>query len=576
MGYADGATFGSCAAALWHGLRLDSVTDCYILVLPFFVAVIGTFFSGFPLRKVLKPYYWIVAVLMALLFIADIVLYHFWGAKLDAADLIYAQSPKDMLASVSWLSIVAGVVVIALFIWHYYRRLCHATIQVCDKWKNWRWPLFTIPLAGLLFLGMRGGVSESTANPSYAYFSKYQFCNHSALNPLFNMLHSLTKTEDLANQFVFMPEEEVSAMLEPCFETDEEVSLQLLNTGRPDILLIVWEGGGWDMVMNDSVGPNITRFSREGVLFTNCYANNFRTDRGLVSLLNGWMGLPTTSLMKMNDKCRALPSLARQLRQGGYDTRFVYGGDIDFTNMRGYLHETGFLTALGSEHFADAKHLSNWGAPDAYTLLPEVVTVGNTPWFSVVLTLSSHEPWEVPMRRLADNRKNSFVYADSCIGVLVDALRVLPIWNNLLVIIVPDHGVSLSSSQSTSDPRVSHIPMVWLGGAVKEPCVVDAMMNQSDLAMTLLSQLAAADSSFRFESRFPFSRNVLSPSYKGNYHFVMHSFKNGCNLIDSTGITRIDCLDNSSVSNSGEESVSRERFARALLQYIYKKTSELK
>ena len=575
MGYADGAPFGRCIAALWHGLRLDSVTAAYILVIPLLVMIVSCFFKHFPLRNVLKPYCIVIGTIMALVFAADLVLYHFWGAKIDAADLFYAAKPKDMLASVKWWTIPIGIAAIALLAFHYCRRLLHAfsciknkkVVTVLNPVQS-RWlALIFLPLAGLVFLGMRGGISESTANPSYAYFSKYPFCNHSALNPLFNMMHSMFKTENLANEFVFMPDDEAQRIAAPLFVSDAGISDSLLVVERPDILLIVWESAGWNMVMNDSVAPNLMRYSCEGVCFSNCYADNFRTDRGLVSLLSGWMGLPTTSLMKMNDKCRKLPGLAKTLHSNGYATRFVYGGDIDFTNMRGYLLETGFDDVSGSEAFPQSRHKSSWGAPDECTLLPWVVAdeTHHSPCFTTLLTLSSHEPWQVPIRRLADDRKNTFAYTDSCLGVMLDSLRMMPQWDNLLVIIVPDHGVAMNSSQSTSDPSVAHIPMVWTGGAVTKHSDIDIMMMQSDLPATLLAQLGIDSHEFFF------SRNVLSPHFAERYLFALHCFKNGCNLFDSTGVIRFDCADR----KCSPEGSDKEQHIQALIQYIYQRTAKL-
>ncbi|MBR3529135.1 MAG: LTA synthase family protein [Bacteroidales bacterium] len=568
IAHADGAPFGSCLAVLWHGLRLDSVAASYLLIVPVVVLLVSCFVKRMDLRRVLRPYYWIAAVLMGVLFVADVVLYAFWGAKIDANDLMYAAKPKDMLASVTWWSIVLGVLVIALICWHYYRRLRHATPEelgpLCNRWLS----LLFVPLFGLVFLGMRGSISQSTANPSYAYFSTHAFCNHAALNPLFNMLHSLFKVEDLDREFDFAPREEVEASIAPLFAYDGAITDTLLNTQRPDVMLIIWEGGGWEMVMNDSVSPNLQQLSREGVFFTHCQANSFRTDRGVVSVLNGWQGLPTTSLMKMTDKCRKLPSLASALAAEGYRTRFVYGGDIDFTNMRCYLSETGFTSVMGSEDFPESRRLSNWGAPDAYTLVPQSFDFAS-PSFNVVLTLSSHEPWEAPMHRLADPRQNAFAYADSCIGAFVDSLRTLPQWDNLLVIIVPDHGIPSFSGQSTGDPLVAHVPMVWVGGAVRAPRQVDVLMSQNDLAATLLAQMGID------ASPFILSRNVLSPSYNSRRHFALHTFKNGCNLIDSTGITRFDCIDRKATAIQGNPASDHETFVKQLLQYIYQRTAAL-
>lgn len=573
MGHADGASFGSCVAVLWHGLHLDSVTACYILLVPLIVVLISGFFRNFALRKVLMPYYVIIGVLMALVFAIDTILYYYWGAKFDAAELFYAANPSEIFINLKVWVVIVAVLALGALSFHYCRRLAHATTAKVGKLKN-RWSLLMLLLvAGLLFLGMRGSVTQSTANPSYAYFSRYSFCNHSALNPVFNLMHSMFKTQDLTKEFDIMPIDEAESIVAPCYETDGEIIDTLLNCQRPDILMIIWEGGGSQMVMNDSVGPNLMRCSREGVNFNNCYANSFRTDRGIVSLLSGWVALPTTSLIKMNDKCQRFPGIAETLHDNGYATRFIYGGDVDFTNMRGYLHEVGFERVGGNEEFPGSRRLSPWGAPDAYLMLPSVLQYNvsdTTPRFDVMLTISSHDPWQVPMQRLKDERLNAFCYTDSCLGVLLDSLRQSPEWKKLLVIIVPDHGVPFSTAQATGSPAVAKIPLIMTGGAVRGHRDLSPIMNQTDIAATLFAQMGIDAKGFIF------SRNVLSPSYSNRYRFAFHSFKNGINLFDDDNtILQLDCTDVSVNAVNGEATSDKVRFMKALLQYIYQKSGEL-
>ena len=564
IGLADGAPFGSCVAALWHGLRLDSVTACYLLLLPAVAILISFFVKKFPLRKVLKPYYIIVAALLSLIFVADTVLYLFWGAKLDANDLMYAAKPKDMLASLPVWAIVLAVAVVLAVAYHYTRRLLHATPEQTSLSRSRWYSLVMLPLFGLLVLGMRGGVSESTANPSYAYFSSHPFCNHAALNPTFNMLHSLFKVQDIGSEFQGRSDDEVAMLLSGVFDADGTITDTLLNTTRPNVLLLIWESGGSGMVMNDSVGPNIMALSREGVCFSNCYANNFRTDRGLVSVLNGWLGLPTTSLMKRTDLCRNLPSIAQMLRAEGYATSFTYGGDIDFTNMRLYLSETGFDEVRGSGWFPRSQYESAWGVPDHYLLTPRLLP-GNGPFFAAALTLSSHEPWDVPMHRLSEAKPNAFAYTDSCIGAFVSYLKTTPLWDSLLVIVVPDHGIPYGDVHSTSDVRAARIPMVWVGGAVRRPCEIDCLMSQSDLAATLLAQLGLDTRSFVF------SRNVLALNYSSRKQFAMHAYKNGANIVMPDGVYTYDCIDRS----LAPADTSVQAFTEALLQHLYQTTARL-
>ena len=562
---AAGAPLGECLASLWHGLRLDSVMACYLLLLPALFTLTSFFFRRFALRSLLTPYYLLAALVMGIIFVADTILYLSWGAKLDANDLMYAASPVEMLASLPWWAVVVALLVVTAVVWHYVRRLRHATPARLAAPRS-RWMALTmLPVFGLLFLGMRGGTSESTANPSFAYFSRYPYCNHAALNPTFNMLHSLFKAQNLEHEFETMDEAEVDALLANAFLYDGNIADTLLRIPRPNVLIIAWESGGSGMVMNDSVGPRTMALAREGVYFTNCIANNFRTDRGLVSLFSGWQGLPTSSLMKRTDLCSHLPSVAAALRDEGYATCYTYGGDINFTNKRLYLTETGFTAVRSDEWFPSRMATTSWGVPDGLTLRPSAVLPQERPFLAVAQTLSSHEPWDVPMQRLADAKQNAFAYTDSCIGALVDSLRLLPLWDSLLVIIVPDHGVTFGDYRSSSCPEVAHIPLIWVGGALRGPREIEVLMNQSDMAATLLAQMGVD------ARQLVFSRNVLSPSYGDRPRFAMHAYKNGLNLFTPDGISTYDCIDRTLTPADP----MRQRFVEALLQRVYKASAAL-
>lgn len=564
MSMADGAAFLSCVASLWHGLRLDIATSCYLIILPVVVLLISYFFNKFPLRKVLTPYYVIVAIVLVLIFVADTILYSFWGAKLDANDLIYAAKPKDMLASLPLWATILAFIVVAFFSWAYLWILRRVTPTTLSSRPNKLPMLFYILIAGLVFLGMRGGISESTANPSYAYFSKYPFCNHAALNPAFNIFHSLFKVQDLSKEYDKLSEEQVDTLLGDSFVPDSTLTDTLLRVEKPNILLIIWEGAGTGMVGSDTVAPNLHRFIKEGVYYSNCHANSYRTDRGLISVLSGWLGLPTTTLMKRPDLCRKLPSIASSLKKEGYHTSITYGGDIDFTNMRLYFSETGFTNVKGGDAFPSSQRTGSWGVPDHFLLTPELIPA-ERPFLSAALTLSSHEPWEVPMHRLDDYRRNAFSYTDSCIGILINKLKSSPLWDSLLVIIVPDHGIPFQEGMSTSNVEVSHIPMLWIGGALRKHRTIDCLMSQSDLAATLLSQMKLS------ANNFPFSRNVLGCLYSSRQQFAMHSDKNRLNLILPKDCFFYDCVSGTLQPKDDNQLL----FVQALLQRLYQTTAAL-
>lgn len=565
--YADGVTFKDILLVLWHGLRLDSVATSYLMIVPLLMMAVALWLRRVNLRKMLTWWFVLASLIVTIAFLADAILYNYWGSKLDAADFIYAKNPKDMLASLSFGLVLLAIVAIALLTSGQVALLRWSTPKMMHKVKKkWLGTVVIVLLLGVNFIGMRGGVQESTANPSYVYFSQKQFLNHAALNPAFNVLHSMTKSEDLANEFVFYSSEMLEQMTAGVYDSYPDIADTLLNTQRPNIILVIWEGGGDLMTANDSVAPFFAKLKSEGVYFSQCYANNFRTDRGLVSILNGWPGLPTTSVMKMSGRCKHLPSIAKHLDSEGYHSAFYYGGDIDFTNMRGYLFETGYYHVKGGEDYAWAPNQSKWGADDEYLLTLNPNVLPGAPFFATYLTLSSHEPWVVPYRRLVDDKANSFAYTDSCLYTFVQNLKLRGLWDDLLMIVVPDHGVAYGDAYTYS-VETARIPILWLGGAVKSPKEVDKLMNQSDLAATLMAQMG-------LDARdFVFSRNVLSANYQPS--LILHAYKNGVNLIDTCGSTRFDIVNGEVVSAEKLHRPNATADIKALLQRIYSTTSEL-
>ena len=99
-------------------------------------------------------------------------------------------------------------------------------------------------------------------------------------------------------------------------KTDGDSIVRLLNTDRPNILLILMEGFGGVFMEPlggiPDVAPHLNRYAEEGIFFTNCYANSFRTDRGTVCTLSGYLGLPTVSIMKIPAKSRMLPAISEE------------------------------------------------------------------------------------------------------------------------------------------------------------------------------------------------------------------------------------------------------------------------
>ncbi len=575
LAMAEGVSPEAWLEVIRHGILLDCTVAGYLTVFPLLCVLWSVWRPGVWLHKVMRGYVWVVAILVSLIFAVDIALYHYWKFRLDATPLFYLQSPKDALASIPWQTFVKQFLMFAVSvfaIWWFIDRLV-LTHTPEKKVGNRLWStVVVILLGGTLFLPIRGGVTTSTANVGMVYFSKNQFLNHAAINPCFSLIASLAKQHNFAAQFDYLPEAERKATVDsllyvPTSAPDTET--QLLKTSRPNILIILLESVTANAIEalggQPGVTPQLNKLSKEGILFTNMYANSFRTDRGLVSVLNGYPAQPTTSIMKFPAKSQTLPSIAKSLGQVGYEADMLYGGDINFTNMQSYFFSSGYNRITADRDFPLDTRLSKWGANDDVTFAHLFESISQrtaaTPWLTTFLTLSSHEPFEVPYTRLENPYLNSVAFTDSCLGKFIDQMKALPAWQNTLVILVSDHGFRYPDTVKEFAPQRFHIPMLWIGGAVKRPMRIDTLAMQTDLAATLLRQLNLPVAGFTF------SKDIFDPTVP---HYAFYTFPNSFGFIDATGVS---VFDNESLQTLLDDPVEgggrRIRKGKALLQTLY-------
>ena len=572
------ASAAELALVVWNGLKLDQTVAGYITALPLLVVLAALWIPGRWSRSVLKGYLLVIAAVAATAFAANLALYEYWAFPLDSSVLQYLASPKEALASVTagqlLLQLLVAAAVFGGMAWCYLRvlRLYDPARRSTHRAGS---TLVLLLAAGVLFLPIRGGVSVATANVSKVYFSGRMFLNHAAVNPLFSFLSTLSDGDDALYEYEFFPEPERAAIFEP-LRGDLPAGIgtdTLLRTRRPNVVLFLVESFGRstvdERVGGEPVAPEFQRLKGEGVYFDNLFANSFRTDRGTVAVLSGFPAQTKMSVMKLPVKSQRLPSIARSLRREGYATSFYYGGDLNFTNTASYLDGTGFdrLTWQKDLHF-DAP-TSKWGYADdvvidAFTDHVLAEAASQRPFFAAMLTLSSHEPFDVPFAKFDDPMLNAMAFTDACLGRFVERVRQTPVWKDLLVILIADHAYPYPYGIANSDALRHRIPMLWLGGAVRRPAVVETYGSQSDLAATLLAQLGIAHGDFLF------SRDLFDPARP---KFGYWCFNNGFGVADAGGTTIFDCT--SARVISPDSTAAQLRDGKAMLQTTYKAIREL-
>ena len=575
--------FSHLMPVMWHGLPLDFSMSGYLTALPALLILFGSlpFIHRQKLSKVItfatKVYFCLAAMCYSLAFVSNIALYGYWRFPLDSTPIFFVtSSPTAAMASVEWWQLLLGLLAIGLTSWGVYRLFMLLYRRFAwQETTSWLQSLLMLIFCVFLVLPIRGGVSVATMNTGQAYFSANQELNHAAVNPLFSFMESATHQTDFAKEYRLMDDRQAHKVFadynKPLATDSTHLGLIRQATAQPDIYLIIMESFSDTIMHQPHVTPMLNRIKREGVWFSRFYANSFRTDRGLVSNLLGVPAPSTISLMKFPRKTSLMPSLAAQLVKHGYATHYYYGGDADFTNMRSFLVNQGFMNLTEAHDFPVTDRLSKWGVPD-HLVFQRVekdlsTSHGTRPTFRVIQTSSSHEPFDVPFHRLSNKKLNAFAYSDDCIGRFVEWLKKTDRWNHSLLVLIPDHlGAWPDDIDNFSFWRF-HVPMLWTGGALASTGrVVDIYGSQQDITATLLGQLGYD------HSMFPFSKDLLDPKEP---HYAFFMMNNGFGLIDDHGSMIYDYNRKTVVKSQGKPSLY-ERRGKAITQMLFDYIARLK
>ena len=589
--------FTELPAVIWHGLPLDLSMAGYLSVIPGFLSIAVVWLKRELVKPIMNIYFIIASLFITCSFLLNASLYPYWKYPLDSTPLFYFfTSPADAIASVSiWQVILSIVILIVLTIgvWFTLRMRGEKRQQYSrygygyeglgrgkrnrfddfDRHRG-RTSLVLLLLTGLLFLPIRGGITVSTMNTGQAYYSQNAYLNHSAVNPLFSLLESITHQEDFASQYRFMKDKEADKIFATMTSTSDENTYPLLNEatfkkGTPDILIVIMESFASDIMPSmgsyKDVAVCLDSIAQQSILFTRFYANSFRTDRGMVSILSGYPAQPTTSIMRYPRKTSQLPSIARNLaKYKNYKTTYYYGGDADFCNMRSYLVSQGYQHIISDANFPIEDKLSKWGVPDhilAAKMMEDIKAQQNEkrPMLRILQTSSSHEPFEVPYHRLKDKRLNAFAYTDSVMGAIVREYRKLPRWKNTLIVFVPDHVGGYKEQLNDHDRSRYQIPLILAGGAISRPMKVGIIGSQHDIAATLLGQLGVE------HREFTFSKNMMSDATP---KFAFFAVNDAFGVVSEENSLIYDNRAKRIVYDKGEKGFNLKR-GQAYLQKLY-------
>lgn len=556
-----------------HGVRMDMAMAGYFSLLPGLLFALLFFVDGARLWKVWFPYQVIVLTLSTFVVILDAELYVHWGFRLDATPILYfgkeaASSGdfwKSVLLVIVWLAATVG------FSYVFYKIFRPQFANV----KKESWITFPVLLSATVFLilPIRGSLGVAPMNTGFVYFHKDSlFANHAAVNVVWNFGYAVQKMNRLRYPDNFFPADKTEAYFKEMFPAFDSTRT-FINTPKPNVIVIALESYTFRFIEPlggmPGITPRINELVKEGILFTNFYSSGDRTDKGIVSILNGYPAQPQTSIIKDPKKTKSLPFLNQVFKEHGYYTEFTYGYNIDYSNFRSYLINAGFDHITHSMDFPQELNTSKWGVHDHYVFnrFFEEAEAAKEPFFKVMMTQSSHEPFDVPMETVIEGEDeihrflNSAYYTDKSLGDFIDKAKQTDWWNNTLIVITADHGHPYPDNPGLPNPRRFKIPLIWLGGALTvRDTTIDILGGHTDIANTVLGQFGWRD------RKFEFSHDLFDANYSP---FAVFIYNNGYGFKTDSTLSVFDTIGENYIREDGNPSAKEKDLGKAYVQKLY-------
>ena len=575
------ARFSEILKSFIYGLKLDVSLAAYISILPFVIISFSFFINKeILIKRIIFFYSIILIVIVALMSVIDLELYRWWGFRLDSTIFKYINTPQAMMAS-------AGVAPVFLLMTLFFFMISGAfVLYVLSLYPdNKSFEKNSLLMSGLgclamliitsgLIIPIRGGLQLAPMNESAVFYSTNLLLNNTAINVPWNFVHSiLEKNYETINPYISINKKTADEIMKNLY-ADQGSSKKIIKD-NPNIVIIIWESFTAKVVKEtggmENITPQFSGLIKEGILFDHIYASGDRSDKGLVAILAGYPSQPITSIITNPAKSAHLPSITTELKNKGYNTSFYYGGEPEFANIKSFLLNHHYDKLISKSDFEEKYWNSKWGAHDEIVLdrLLNDLNKEKQPFFSTIFTLSSHEPFEIPIAPLLPGKDwqtlflNSIYYTDQCIGKFIAKAKETNWWNNTLIIIVADHGHLYPSGYHVPRhiPDEFHIPMIWLGGALNSiPMVNSQTGSQTDLANTLLHQMGI------YTNKFSFSKDLMNPESKP---FAYYSFNNGFGFMKPDKKIVIDNISGNKLFQEGQLTNRDLEEGKAYLQYSF-------
>ncbi len=487
-------------SAFLLGFRLDASLMAYIFAPPVLVSFFVWLFRVKFLHRFLYPvfrfYFTTVFNLIVFLYLTDYAYFSFFGEH--STLMIFGVFDDDTSALIqtalkNYNVTLVGFVVFVLLVLNYVvvKKVLKQEDRLKSEFgflKQIAFFLFVILLTAITIRGSFGlfPLAYNTPDPT-----PQQFLNKISKNPVFALVDSYVAYEkskngnyDLIKQMGYKGHIKDAFALHVGKKIDEKNLLKNINYTTKQNLHVEKNPPHVVVVMVESFGMPILSYQSKEFDIMGHLQKHFKEDtvfKHFISASNGTIASLEPVLLNITARPKSTPfgqgkylntsfyeASAKVYQKAGYETTFVYGGDLSWRNVGNFLKRQGFDNVEGKKKIAktlgknveDISH--DWGVFDEYLhkYVEQKLKNAKKPQFIFVLTTNNHPPYTVPKGykshslvfskelkkhltgdiKLAYKRFRDYAYALDSLGVFLDNIKNSNLANNTVVAITADNN----------------------------------------------------------------------------------------------------------------------------------------
>lgn len=321
--------------------------------------------------------------------------------------------------------------------------------------------------------------------------------------------------EYISDEYPFLHKDKTPDVLGKYFNIGKE---------KPNLVFIIVESLGraysGEGAYLHSFTPFLDSLENKSLYWENVLSTAGRTFEVLPSIF-GSLPYGKKGIAEMGAEMPEGLSLINLLKQKGYTSRFFYGGDADFDNMRIFLQKQHIDYIIDEKDFGPSYTKMpviagnfTWGYGDREIFrngFEKLANSGSSPRLDIYLTLAMHDPYQILDQsyyqkkaeekfsefNLSETQKNEYrkylsnyatmLYFNDAIRYFFNEYKKRPEFQNTIFFITGDHRMSSPPISSQIDRF--HVPLIIYSPMIKTPVRFSSVVSHLDFTPSVVSFL---------------------------------------------------------------------------------------